>query len=201
MSRARRFTAIGFHACMMALVVGGMISVVAMSSCANVPDVDRVTEVIVPDLQIYKDNVDYYLNRRCGSLDCHGQPGRAYRVYSREGLRLRSVDDGGLISGQQPTQDEEKIANFQALVGLEPEEMTRLMATQGEDPEKLLFLRKPLRLERHKGGPAMAVDDPGYRCIVAWLRVPVVDGEGNPIQNRVLSDRAKQFCQEAASFP
>lgn len=173
-------------------------------SCASSPDKDRVTEVIVPDFDTYVQSVDAYLTRRCGTLDCHGQPGRAYRVYSREGYRLYSVQDGGLVSGQQPTQPEEQRANFQALVALEPEEMTRLMARQGENPNLLLFLRKPLKIERHKGGPAMAEDDPGYRCVVAWLSIPVVDGNGVPIpkqQRQKLSANALRNCTDAAAFP
>ena len=173
-------------------------------SCASAPDTSRVTDVIVPDFDTYVQYVDSYLTRRCGSLDCHGQPGRAYRVYSREGYRLYSIQDGGLVSGQQPTAPEEQRANFQALISIEPEEMTRLMARQGENPNLLLFLRKPLRIERHKGGPSMAEDDPGYRCVVSWLSIPVVDGAGVPIpkaQRTKLSANAIRNCAEATNFP
>jgi hypothetical protein len=180
------------------------IAIATTVSCASTPDKDRVTEIITPDFDTYVQNVDSYLTRRCGSLDCHGQPGRAYRVYSREGYRLYTILDGGLVSGQQPTQPEEQRANFQALVALEPEEMTRLMARQGENPNLLLFLRKALKIERHKGGPAMAEDDPGYRCVTAWLSIPVVDGIGVPIakaQRAKLSDNALRNCTTASSFP
>jgi hypothetical protein len=183
-------------------VLGG--ALLSMTACASSPDENRLTEVITPDFDTYVSQVDAYLTRRCGSLDCHGQPGRAYRIYSREGYRLYTIQDGGLVSGQQPTQPEEQRANFQALVALEPEEMTRLMARQGENPNQLLFLRKPLKIERHKGGPAMAEDDPGYRCVVAWLQVPVVQGDGTPIpkeQRAKLSMNALRNCAEATSFP
>jgi hypothetical protein len=173
-------------------------------SCASTPDKDRLTTIITPDYDTYATHVDAYLTRRCGSLDCHGQPGRAYRIYSQQGFRLTQLQDGGLVSGQQATQPEETRANFQALVSIEPEEMSRLMARQGQDPDKILFLRKPLRLERHKGGPAMAEDDPGYRCVVAWLQIPVVDGLGNPIapkDREHLSDNSVAFCDKATSFP
>lgn len=179
-------------------------STLATVSCASAPDDGRVTEVITPDYDTYVQSVDAYLTRRCGSLDCHGQPGRAYRIYSREGYRLYNILDGALVSGQQPTQAEEQRANFQALVALEPEEMSRLMGRQGVDPNRLIFLRKPLKIERHKGGPAMAEDDPGYRCVVAWLSIPVVDATGAPIpkENRPkLSGPALARCQEATSFP
>lgn len=187
-----------------ASIAGSVAGLIAIVSCASSPDENRLTQVITPDFDTYVATVDAYLTRRCGSLDCHGQPGRAYRIYSREGFRLYTIQDGTLVSGQQPTQPEEQRANFQALVALEPEEMTRLMARQGEDPNRLLFLRKPLRLERHKGGPAMAEDDPGYRCVVAWLSIPVVLGDGTPIppaQRAKLSANALRNCTEATSFP
>jgi len=187
-----------------ASVTGSIIGLASMLSCASTPDENRLTQVIVPDFDTYVSTVDAYLTRRCGSLDCHGQPGRAYRIYSREGYRLYTIQDGGLVSGQQQTAPEEQRANFQALVGLEPEEMTRLMARQGENPNQLLFLRKPLKLERHKGGPAMAEKDPGYRCVVAWLGIPVVRGDGTPIppaERPKLSPTALGYCSEATSFP
>jgi hypothetical protein len=197
-----------------AAFVAGAVGLLATTSCGSVPDSGRFTLVLQPDYEVYKTSVDNYLRRRCGTLDCHGQPGRAYRMYGREGFRLYN-EDAGLVSGLQPTTEAETRANFQAIVGLEPEEMSRLIATQGSDPNKLLFLRKPLRLERHKGGPAMAEDDPGYRCVVAWLRIPVfrfVDGPDGPDGPKVpepippaeripLTPRQLQDCATAESYP
>lgn len=179
------------------------------TACAPSPDRSRATFVLLPDYPTYRDNVDAYLQRRCGTLDCHGQPGRAYRLYGFSGFRLYN-EDAGLVSGQQPTTEAEILANFQATVALEPEEMSRLVARQGVDPEKLIFLRKPLRLERHKGGRSMEIDDPGYRCVTSWLRLRTVraaqDGSGEietipPEDREVFSARAKQECALAASIP
>jgi hypothetical protein len=72
-----------------------------------------------------------------------------------------------------------------------------------------MLLRKPLRLERHKGGPAMAEDDAGYKCVVAWLRVrtirPTADGldfETIPQEEREgFPPKAKADCEEAQNFP
>lgn len=181
-------------------------------SCASAPNSTRMTEILQPDFVTYRDHVDTYLQRRCGTLDCHGQPGRAYRLYGFAGFRLYN-EDAGLVSGQQPTTPAEVLANYQAAVSLEPEEMSRLIAKQGGDqrePKKLLLLRKGLRLERHKGGPAMAEDDAGYKCVVAWLRVRVVrpvaddspDFEPIPQEQRdQISDSAKQDCEEAKNVP
>ena len=189
-----------------AFTLGGAVAAagLVMTACASTPDVNRTTGIITPDYATYQTYVDAYLTRRCGSLDCHGQPGRAYRIYSREGFRLYTVQDGGLVSGQQPTTPEEQLANFQALVSIEPEEMTRLMARQGDNPNTIIFLRKPLKLERHKGGPAMAEDDPGYRCVVAWLQIPVVNPDGTfipPAMRTKLSQNAIRNCQTATDFP
>lgn len=178
------------------------------ASCAPGPDPNRITEIVQPDYATYRTYVDPYLQRRCGTLDCHGQPGRAYRLYGFSGFRLYNLD-AGLVSGVQATREEEIVANYQAAIALEPEQMSRVIAKQGSEPNSLLFLRKPLRLERHKGGTAMTESDPGYRCIVAWLRVrtvaPTADGvefEAIPEDRREdLSDTAKSLCLEAQSFP
>ncbi len=193
------------RATLIAMAGAGAMAALASMSCAGTPDKNRVTDVILPDFDTYKNNVDLYLARRCGTLDCHGQPGRAYRIYSREGFRLYN-QDAGLVSGQQPTTPEEVMANFQAIVSLEPEELNRVVASQGDEDalKRWIWIRKPLRLERHKGGPAMAEDDSGYKCVLAWMRVATFDGNGNPIppQNRTpLSDTALAFCKEAQSFP
>lgn len=196
-----------------AMIAGAGALLAGGTSCASVPDETRFTLVLQPDFNAYQANVDNYLRRRCGTLDCHGQPGRAYRIYGREGFRLYN-EDAGLISGLQPTTPEETRANYQALVSLEPEEMSRVVARQGANPNSLLFLRKPLRLERHKGGRAMTDDDPGYRCVVGWLQLPVirfVDNPDNPEervpepipadQRGALNPRVVGFCKEAEQVP
>lgn len=178
------------------------------TSCVPAPDANAVTELVQPDYETYRQYVDPYIQRRCGTLDCHGQPGRAYRIYGVNGFRLYNID-AGLVSGQQPTVEAEVRANYQAAIGIEPEEMSRVVAKQGEDVDRLLLLRKPLRLERHKGGPAMSEDDAGYRCVVAWLRVrtvqPTEDGEALEVipeeQREPMSEQGKKFCEQAQSYP
>ena len=190
-------------------VLGAMGALVTGStSCASPPDNKRFTELLQPDFPTYRDFVDPYLQRRCGTLDCHGQPGRAYRLYGFTGFRLYNLD-AGLVSGQQATTPEEILANYQAAVALEPEEMSRVIATQGTDPSKLILLRKALQTERHKGGPAMSPNDDGHRCVLAWLRIrtvrPTSDGldfEIIPQEEREqLSVSAQQACQVAQSLP
>jgi hypothetical protein len=108
-----------------------------------------------------------YLERRCGSLDCHGQAGRPLILRSRNGLRLSPSD----TVGGNPRTGEEVLANYVAVVGLEPEILASVAAEGGADPERLMLLRKPLGTERHKGGKIFADrSDGGYVCLISWLR-------------------------------
>lgn len=146
-------------------------------ACAESPDKRRETAVIAPSFELYvKSGVDLYLTRRCGTLDCHGAPGRPLRFYSTFGLRIYS-EDAALVPGAQPTTQEELRANYESVIGLEPEQMSRVVAEGAPDPRQLILLRKPLFEEfaggeRHKGGPVMALNDDGYVCLSAWLAAP-----------------------------
>ncbi|MFO0736989.1 MAG: hypothetical protein U0270_13970 [Labilithrix sp.] len=191
---------------------GGIMS--GSTSCASSPDRTRATFLLLPDFQTYKESVDPYLQKRCGTLDCHGQPGRPYRLYGFSGIRDQTEEGGSpLVSGQQPTTPGEVVSNYQATIGLEPEEMSRVVARQGQNPNTLIFLRKPLKIERHKGGQLMTEDDVGYRCVTAWLRIRTVRLAGEdtedpgaietiPEEERLkLSAKDKDFCAKAAANP
>lgn len=202
-----------FGVCSAVLVGLGALSV----SCASAPDPNTKTLILQPDYTTYKQYVDPYVQRRCGTLDCHGQPGRAYRLYGVNGLRPYDVGDagdgealtsGGAVGGPA-VQEFEARANFESAIALEPEEMSRVVARQGKNPDTLLLLRKPRLLERHKGGAAMkSAFDQGYECLVAWLGVRVTrrtadgqDFESIPEgQRESLSAPAAQKCVEAASY-
>ncbi len=108
-----------------------------------------------------------YLERHCGTLDCHGQPGRPLRVYTQFGMRL-SPDD---VPGGRPRTDDELAANYVSVIGLEPEIMGLVATEHGAEPERLMLIRKPLGTERHKGGKIFSdQSDPGYLCLTSWLR-------------------------------
>lgn len=123
--------------------------------------------------------------RRCGSLDCHGGLGRNMRIYSANGLRL--PNDAGLKPGSGDTTLDEITANYQSIMTLEPEVANEVVG--GSDPYQLLIVKKPLELEKHKGGPAIRKGDDAERCIVSWLKEDVL----NPID--------KGACARAAVFP
>jgi hypothetical protein len=146
--------------------------VVACSADITYPDGGiRVTNILQPDESSFT-TVSPVFERRCGTLDCHGQVGRPLRIYS--GLGLRLPNDAGDLPGMGATTPDEITDNYYSVVGLEPEEMTRVIA--GVDPPtKLLILAKPLGLEAHKGGTQIVVGDPAYNCITSWLATTGVD--------------------------
>jgi hypothetical protein len=143
------------------------------------PDPNQQTEVLAPDYDQFKGmapdgalqaaGVGRLLERRCGSLDCHGQLGRPLRIYGQYGLRL--VQDGSFRPGVQPTSEEEYSANFAAVIGLQPETMSQVVARKESptDNPGLLLMRKPLLLERHKGGAVIESGDDAYTCLISWL--------------------------------
>jgi hypothetical protein len=159
---------------LLALAAG---TLVCLGSACTYVNANAITEVTGPDYGQFaevsttasgaaQDGVSVVLERRCGTLDCHGQVGRPLRIYGQYGLRF--VDDAGNVPGVQPTTATEHEANYQAVIGLQPELMTEVV--QGNaPPEDLMLLRKPLQLERHKGGQVFETGDDGYNCFVTWL--------------------------------
>jgi len=114
--------------------------------------------IATPDLAAY-DSVHPYLEGRCATLDCHGDPGRPLRLFSETGLRAPGVDRDAEL------QPQERMANGWALVSVDP----------GADPETHLLMLKPLAENEggmhHVGDTVWATrDDPGYRCLLGWLR-------------------------------
>lgn len=105
------------------------------------------------------------IEKRCATLDCHGQPARNLRLYCSSGLRLDPADSPG--SGS--TTDAEYEADFQAVVGLEPEIMSIVVGERGEMPERLTFVRKGRGREKHKGGTILVPGDSADFCITSWL--------------------------------
>jgi hypothetical protein len=163
----------GAHAGLLALAAGVLVALV--SACTGV-NTNAITEVTGPDYGQFSEvglvngsasyGVSTVLERRCGTLDCHGQVGRPLRIYGQYGLRF--VDDAGDVPGNQATTATEHEANYQSVIGLQPELMTEVV--QGyAPPEDLMLLRKPLQLERHKGGAVFVDGDDGETCILSWL--------------------------------
>jgi hypothetical protein len=153
------------------LALSGALASMALS-CASKPDASSTPSLQVSDVDPagFRDNVEPVFERRCASMDCHGQVNAGMRLYSEDGLRLPNSD--GLAAGSGPTSVDEINANYIAIVGLQPELVNSLMANPGrtaDDVRHLLILAKPLQLERHKGGPALLLGEPAEECIEIWL--------------------------------
>ena len=105
------------------------------------------------------------LQLRCATLDCHGQVGRNLRLYGFSGLRLAATQS----PLDFPTTDAEYQASYEAVVGLEPEALSKVVTLQA-DPNSLAMIRKARGIEHHKGGQQMQTGDALDRCIVLWLQ-------------------------------
>ncbi|NUQ78114.1 MAG: hypothetical protein HUU21_31670 [Polyangiaceae bacterium] len=117
--------------------------------------------------------VSAYMERRCGTIDCHGSAYRWMRLHGQLGRRLPG---GGNVSGGAPTTAAELEANYASVCGLEPEKTAEQVDTFGQSAEELLIVRKARGIEGHKGGPIVKEGDPGDQCIVGWLRsVPLAE--------------------------
>jgi hypothetical protein len=148
----------------------GVVGFVSAMVVACIPE-PLITDATCPPLEDFK-KVSPLLERRCGTLDCHGQASRPLRIYGQYGLRLKpdDVNDPDLYSGNldHPTTPIEVEANYRAVCGLEPEKMSQVVA--GDlGPEALTFVRKPRLAEKHKGGRIWDQGKPPDRCITGWV--------------------------------
>lgn len=174
---ARTFLGLGF--------LGAMLATSCSPPDKGVLDRDVSTRASPASFSAPTGGVSTVIERRCGSLDCHGSTARNLRVYSSRGLRLPNA--AGLTPGNGDTTQDEITANFQSLLTLEPELTNKVL--EGGDPYSLLILKKPLEIEKHKGGPVIKRNDDAEQCIVSWLR----ESKETPVN--------KDACTRAALFP
>jgi hypothetical protein len=118
--------------------------------------------------------VSAMMESRCGGLDCHGQVGRPLRIYGQRGLRLATPEKD--LRDNRPTTPEERLENYQSVIGLEPEGLSDSVMTGGEYVDHQLLL-KPLDDSsglgvRHKGGAVLQAtpNDPGWQCLFGWVK-------------------------------
>jgi hypothetical protein len=142
-----------------------VVAVVALAlGCASAPDGGARVAIDAPVLVTFPP-VAAFLEHGCGTLDCHGQVGRNLRLYGFDGLRLDAAD----VPGGRPTTGDEIDADFQSVVGLEPEILNAVVAQNGERPERLTLVRKGRGTEHHKGGAVVKLGDAQDRCLLGWL--------------------------------
>jgi hypothetical protein len=141
----------------------------AAVSCSIAPSDSRIG-IAAPDESQFPPVSDF-LDHRCGTLDCHGQVGRNFRIWGCEGMRLdpNDVPYCNRNQGGKSTTPAEYNATYRSLVGLEPTVMSQVIAGGGQDPELLTFVRKARGLESHKGGTLITPGDDQDNCITSWL--------------------------------
>ena len=142
--------------------------------------------------------VSSLLEKRCGTLDCHGSLYRPFKIYGKDGLRdflPEEYNDPALAQqnmtfpGGLPTTADELALNRLSVCGLEPEKMGQAMVVPAEiEATDLLLLQKPLGdidctgredegCVRHKGGQVFigkGADD--TVCVKSWIVPPFQNG-------------------------
>ena len=148
------------------LVVMGLVAITtAIVAACSSPDTTARVDASGPGADDFK-LVAPMLVRRCGSIDCHGSSYRNFRLYGYGGQRLAATDRPD--TPQRITDDEVR-ADYDAVVGLEPEIIRDVMQANGTGFDRLSIVRKGRNEEDHKGGQRMTPGDPADTCLVTWF--------------------------------
>jgi hypothetical protein len=155
-----------------ALACVALASAALATSCASKPDDSSEPRLVLGpvDPTTYETMVQPVFERRCGSIDCHGQLPRGLRVYGANGLRL--PNDKGLVPGGGATTHDETYATYASIVALQPDRMNAFLLKTSRTPGDaydLIVLSKALAIERHRGGPSLNKGEAAEQCIVRWL--------------------------------
>jgi hypothetical protein len=136
------------------------------SSCLEDPSARRVFSC--PDRQVFALYVSPMMERRCGTLDCHGSDFRPMRLYGEIGLRHPAELN---YAGGDATTPLELGQNYRAICSLEPEAVDEVAKDPGgQSVNRLLLVRKARGQEAHKGGKVFNPFDNSDLCVVGWLR-------------------------------
>jgi hypothetical protein len=149
---------------------------IGMASCSSVSN-QRIGIEAPPFSEATFSPLNSFLVERCGSLDCHGQPGRNFRIWGCDGMRL---DAGQAVTcvhndaGGGLTTVYELESTYRSMVGLEPQVMSTVYAgcyspstnppayppPSSCHPELLTMVQKARGLEAHKGGQLFCLEAP-----------------------------------------
>jgi hypothetical protein len=124
--------------------------------------------------------VNNMLERRCGTLDCHGDASRPFIVFGQNAYRRpggQNLDppegptdvDQYYPGGEAATTEFELRGTYESICGLEPEKMDQVVKGE-QPPEHLTLIRKPRLEEKHKGGRIWGTGTrEGDACVISWL--------------------------------
>lgn len=146
--------------------------VLLIAACSVEPGTPQT--IAAGDATLYATHVQPYVEARCATLDCHGDGGRALRLYSELGLRRdRTLRILPVSEGRDPTQitDAELDDNRLAFAAI---------ALASSTAPTHLALLKPLALSeggiKHEGRVHwQTTEDPGYRCLRGYLVADLAD--------------------------
>lgn len=147
------------------LAAAAVFALASLSSCAT--DLQGTDIYACPNQVVFEESVSPYMERRCGTLDCHGGVARPMRLYGVLGLRH---PDESNVSGLNATTQAELDANYAVVCNLEPEKMNESVANLGNSAEDLIIIRKARGVEKHKGGKVVNETDHADLCLLGWLR-------------------------------
>lgn len=138
----------------------------AATSCVGEAEPTTVDLQLSLPILLGFDSVADAMQPSCGTLDCHGQPGRNLRLVGARGLRLDAND----TSAEGTTTVAEYEADYWSVVALEPEVLSEVVRAGANDPERLILFRKGRGTTRHKGGALMRPNDDLDQCLIEWLK-------------------------------
>lgn len=146
------------------LVLGALGLAAIASGCRD--NLDAQVTNLCPDPVVFQASVSPYLERRCGTLDCHGAGARPLRLYGRYGLRHPEESN---VTGGAATTDKEKLANYFSVCNVDAEKMHEI-AQNGNVADESLLITKARGAENHKGGKVVnPTNDAGNDCLLGWL--------------------------------
>jgi hypothetical protein len=141
-----------------------VVAVAAFAACASPSSGARVAEQ-APDATSFAP-VALMMVQACGTLDCHGTVGRDLRLYGDTGLRYSATDVPSTLIA---TTSDEVAEDYASVVGLEPETMSSVVASGGQNPERLALVSKARGAQSHKGGAVIVPGDARDVCLTSWL--------------------------------
>lgn len=147
------------------LGVSALLGSLVIAGCRD--DLNGTVTNACPSETVFEASVSPYMERRCGTLDCHGGIARPMRMFGRLGLRHPDEDN---VPGGKATTKVELSANYTSVCGVEPEKMNDTVANLGNSADELLMIRKARGLEKHKGGKVVNEADHADNCMLGWLR-------------------------------